>query len=99
MTTMMVIGEWWMMDDDDDDDVGVGDGAGGGVGSEVPSTLRVEKIGSCLATVVTLCLPEADGGEGWSRRGRGGSSEAPEATSAREAWWAAGCGGPTLLRH
>ena len=51
--------------------------------------MRVEKVGSCLATVVTLRLPEAGGGEGWSRRGWGGSSEAPEAASARETWWAA----------
>ena len=51
--------------------------------------MRVWKDGLCLATVVTLRLPEPGGGEGWSRRGRGGSGEAPEAASAREAWWAA----------
>merc|ERR1712122_341124 len=61
----------------------------GGVGGGGPSTLRVWKDGLCLATVVTLRLPEPGGGEGWSRRGRGGSGEAPEAASAREAWWAA----------
>ena len=72
-----------------DGGVGVVDGGGGGVGGGGPSTLRVWKDGLCLATVVTLRLPEPGGGEGWSRRGRGGSGEAPEAASAREAWWAA----------
>ena len=70
-------------------DGGVGVGGGGGVGGEGPSPLRVWKDGLCLATVVTLRLPEPGGGEGWSRRGRGGSGGAPEAASAREAWWAA----------
>ena len=51
--------------------------------------MRLWKDGLCLATVATLRLPEPGGGEGWSRRGRGGSGEAPEAASAREAWWAA----------
>jgi len=49
--------------------------------------LRVEKVGSCLATVVTLRLPEAGGGEGWSWRGREGLVVV--AASAKEAWWAA----------
>ena len=40
-------------------DGGVGDVGGGGVGGAVPSTLREENVGSCLATVVTQRLPEA----------------------------------------
>ena len=40
-------------------------GSGGGVGDEVPSTLRVENVGtSTLAKVVTMRLPDAGGGEG-----------------------------------
>ena len=73
-------------------DGGVGDGGGGGVGGAVPSTLREEKVATfCLAVVVTLRLPEAGGGEGWSWRGQGGSSGTLAAASAREAWWAAAC--------
>ena len=68
---------------------GGGGGVGGG-GDESPSILRVEKVGtSCLTLVVTLCLPKAGGGEGWSWSGQGGSSETLVAASAREAWWAA----------
>ena len=71
-------------------EIGAGDGGGGGVGGAVLSTLREEKVATfCLAMVVTLRLPEAGGGEDWSRRGRGGSSGTLVAASAREAWGAA----------
>ena len=55
--------------------------------------MREEKVGiSSLPTDITLRLPEAEGGEGSSwrgRRGGGSSSGTLVAASARDAWCAA----------
>ena len=67
-------------------------GGDGGIGG-LPSRLREEKVGIFgLPSDITRRLPEAEGGEGRSwkgRRGGGSSSGTLVAASAREAWWAA----------